>query len=917
VTLADSFFAGWDTSKLLPASRECADSDTCPRCPMRAWRAFLWAGKLLPASRECADSDTCPRCPMRAWRAFLPFLPLIDIIQKILKKKSQRGGFTVKKTTEKPLTREQIKERIKEHLRKEYRKTIATASNGQIYNALSMTIKDFVADNWLATHEHFEKADVKTVYYLSMEFLMGRFMGNAILNLSLEENIKGALDELGVDMNMAEESEPDPGLGNGGLGRLAACFLDSLSTLGYPAYGCGIRYHFGIFEQHIQDGYQVEKPDDWLRNGDPWSIRRDEYAKEIKFGGRVVATRRDDGEYHFTLEDYQGVMAIPYDYPVVGYNTKIVNTLRLWDAEPINRFNLQTFNQGQYELAVEEQNLARKLSSVLYPADDHVSGKELRLRQQYFFISATIQRVVEQFKERHGEKELPKLSNYVQFQLNDTHPALAVAELMRVLLDENFLPWDKAWEITRATCAYTNHTLMSEALEKWPVEIFSRLLPRIYMIVEEINRRFCANLVEWYGNDPERIRKMAVCADGQVRMAHLAIVGSHSVNGVAAIHSNILKEIELRDFYEIYPEKFNNKTNGITPRRWIAKCNPLLSQLVTKTIGNDGWISDLSQLTKLKPLAGDAAFQENFMRVKRENKVQLSNYFRSEYGIGVDPDSIFDIQVKRLHEYKRQLMCIFQVIDLYNTIKMNPSIDIWPRTFMFSAKAAASYHRAKLIIKLINSVAEVVNNDPAVDGRLKVLFLPNYRVSLAEKLVPAADVSEQISTAGKEASGTGNMKFMLNGAVTIGTLDGANVEMLEEVGSENIFIFGMTAEEVHALTVSGNYSPWNLYNMDYDIRNILTTLINGTLDRNHDLFREIYDAMLNGYGGARPDEYYVLQDFAAYKKAQAAVDVAYKNPARWAKMAIMNTASSGKFSSDRTIKEYADDIWKLKPIVLG
>ncbi|MCL1845300.1 MAG: glycogen/starch/alpha-glucan phosphorylase [Defluviitaleaceae bacterium] len=823
----------------------------------------------------------------------------------------------MKKTTEKPLTREQIKERIKEHLRKEYRKTIATASNGQIYNALSMTIKDFVADNWLATHEHFEKADVKTVYYLSMEFLMGRFMGNAILNLSLEENIKGALDELGVDMNMAEESEPDPGLGNGGLGRLAACFLDSLSTLGYPAYGCGIRYHFGIFEQHIQDGYQVEKPDDWLRNGDPWSIRRDEYAKEIKFGGRVVATRRDDGEYHFTLEDYQGVMAIPYDYPVVGYNTKIVNTLRLWDAEPINRFNLQTFNQGQYELAVEEQNLARKLSSVLYPADDHVSGKELRLRQQYFFISATIQRVVEQFKERHGEKELPKLSNYVQFQLNDTHPALAVAELMRVLLDENFLPWDKAWEITRATCAYTNHTLMSEALEKWPVEIFSRLLPRIYMIVEEINRRFCANLVEWYGNDPERIRKMAVCADGQVRMAHLAIVGSHSVNGVAAIHSNILKEIELRDFYEIYPEKFNNKTNGITPRRWIAKCNPLLSQLVTKTIGNDGWISDLSQLTKLKPLAGDAAFQENFMRVKRENKVQLSNYFRSEYGIGVDPDSIFDIQVKRLHEYKRQLMCIFQVIDLYNTIKMNPSIDIWPRTFMFSAKAAASYHRAKLIIKLINSVAEVVNNDPAVDGRLKVLFLPNYRVSLAEKLVPAADVSEQISTAGKEASGTGNMKFMLNGAVTIGTLDGANVEMLEEVGSENIFIFGMTAEEVHALTVSGNYSPWNLYNMDYDIRNILTTLINGTLDRNHDLFREIYDAMLNGYGGARPDEYYVLQDFAAYKKAQAAVDVAYKNPARWAKMAIMNTASSGKFSSDRTIKEYADDIWKLKPIVLG
>ncbi|MCL1878028.1 MAG: glycogen/starch/alpha-glucan family phosphorylase, partial [Defluviitaleaceae bacterium] len=637
--------------------------------------------------------------------------------------------------------------------------------------------------------------------------------------------------------------------------------------------------------------------------------------KEIKFGGRVVTEKGEDGEYHFSLEDYQGVMAIPYDYPVVGYNTKIVNTLRLWDAEPINRFNLQTFNQGQYELAVEEQNLAHKLSSVLYPADDHVSGKELRLRQQYFFISATVQRVLEQFKQRHGENKFDKLADYVQFQLNDTHPSLAVAELMRCLMDEYFLPWDKAWEITRATCAYTNHTLMSEALEKWPVEIFSRLLPRIYMIVEEINRRFCANLIEWYGNDPERIRKMAICADGQVRMAHLAIVGSHSLNGVAAIHSNILKEIELRDFYEIYPEKFNNKTNGITPRRWIAKCNPRLTSLVTKTLGGSKeWISDLSQIAKLKPLATDSSFQEEFMRVKRENKVELSNYFRNEYGLGVDPDSIFDIQVKRLHEYKRQLLCIFQVIDMYNTIKMNPNVDIWPRTFMFSAKAAASYHRAKLIIKLINSVADVVNNDPAVDGRLKVLFLPNYCVSLAERLVPAADVSEQISTAGKEASGTGNMKFMLNGAVTIGTLDGANVEMLEEVGSENIFIFGMTAKEVHALTVSGNYSPWDLYNMDFDIRNILTTLINGTLDRNHDLFREIYDAMLNGYGGSRPDEYYVLKDFAAYKKAQSAVDAAYKNPSSWAKMAIMNTASAGKFSSDRTIKQYAEEIWKLKPV---
>jgi len=811
------------------------------------------------------------------------------------------------------VSKAQIKAGVIEHLRKTYRKTIATASNAQIYNALAMTIKDLVSDNWIATHDYFDKADVKTVYYLSMEFLMGRFMGNAILNLSLTETVDEALNELGIDVNMAEESEPDPGLGNGGLGRLAACFLDSLSTLGYPAYGCGIRYHYGIFEQHIENGYQIEKPDNWLHHGDPWGVRREEYAKEIKFGGRVISIKDEKtGEYRFDLENYQSVMAIPYDYPVVGYDTRMVNTLRLWDAEPVNRFDLQSFNRGQYERALEEQNLARNLSSVLYPADEHTSGKELRLRQQYFFVSATIQRVVQRFAERHNNN-FDKLSDYVQFQLNDTHPTLAVAELMRTLMDEYQVPWDKAWEITRATCAYTNHTIMSEALEKWPIELFSRLLPRIYMIVEEINRRFCANLVEWYGNDPERIRKMAVCADGQIRMAHLAIVGSHSINGVAAIHTEIIKNIELKDFYEIYPEKFNNKTNGITPRRWIQKCNPKLSKLITNTIG-DGWTADLNKLVDLKPYATDSAFQEEFMSVKRANKVLLSNYFRSEYGIGVDPDSIFDIQVKRLHEYKRQIMNIFHVIDLYNNLKVNPSLDIEPRTFIFSAKAAASYHRAKLIIKLINSIADVVNNDPILDGRLKVLFLPNYRVSLQEKLVPACDVSEQISTAGKEASGTGNMKFMLNGAITIGTLDGANVEMLEEVGSENIFIFGMTAEEVHSLTVAGNYAPWDLYNMDFNIRNVLTTLINGSLDQNHDLFRELYDAMLNGYGGNRPDEYYVLKDFSAYKKAQADIDAAYKDRARWAQMAILNTASAGKFSSDRTIHQYAKEIWDLPAV---
>ena len=810
-------------------------------------------------------------------------------------------------------TKDSVKHGLVEMLRTAFRKTIQTATPQQIYNALALTIKDHLAEHWIATHEYFEKHDSKTVYYLSMEFLMGRFMGNAILNLSMQDTVKEALDELGVDLNLAEEAEPDPGLGNGGLGRLAACFLDSLSTLGYPAYGCGIRYHYGIFEQHIEDGYQVEKPDNWLHYGDPWGVRRDEYAKEIKFGGKVVSQMCEDGEYHFALEDYQSVMAIPYDYPVVGYDSKIVNTLRLWDAEPMNRFDLRSFNEGHYERAVEEQNLARNLSSVLYPADEFIAGKELRLRQQYFFVSATLQRVLEQFAERNN-KDFSKLPDKVQFQLNDTHPAMTVAELMRLLVDEYFLPWDKAWDITRAACAYTNHTLMSEALEKWPVELFSRLFPRIYMIIDEINRRFCNNLIEWYGNDPVKIRSMAICADGQVRMAHLAIVGCHSINGVAEIHSNLLKEIELKDFYEIYPERFNNKTNGITPRRWLAKCNPGLSHLITETIGSN-WVKDLEELKKLKPFADDKSFKEKFMKVKHDNKVLLSNQIKDLHGISLDPDSIFDIQVKRLHEYKRQLLNVFQIIDLYITLKLSPKLDIQPRTFLFAAKAAASYRRAKLIIKLINSVANTVNNDPAIKDRIKVLFLPNYRVSMAEKLVPAADVSEQISTAGKEASGTGNMKFMLNGAITVGTLDGANVEMLEEVGPDNIFIFGMTADQVHNLTLSGSYSPWDLYNMDFNIRNVLTTLINGTLDsQNHDLFREIYDAMLNGFGGVRPDEYYVLQDFQAYKKAQDDVDTAYKDKDRWAKMAVLNTASAGKFSSDRTIKQYADEIWGLKSI---
>ncbi|MCL2853668.1 MAG: glycogen/starch/alpha-glucan phosphorylase, partial [Defluviitaleaceae bacterium] len=686
---------------------------------------------------------------------------------------------------------------------------------------------------------------------------------------------------------------------------------DSLSTLGYPAYGCGIRYHYGIFEQKIENGYQVEYPDAWLTDGDIWGVKRAEYACEIKFGGKVVPILQENGDYRFTIENYQSVMAVPYDYPVVGYDTNLVNTLRLWDAEPVNVFDLQSFNRGDYNKSVEEQMLAKKISEVLYPADEFEAGKELRIKQQYFFVSATLQRVIERFSSTHDDFSL--IPEKIQFQLNDTHPSVAVAELMRLLVDEYGVPWNEAWEITRKTCAYTNHTILSEALEKWPTELYSRVLPRIYMIVEEINRRFCALLISRFGDNPLKIRNMAIIANGQIRMAYLAIVGSHSVNGVAAIHSEILKNQELKDFYEIYPEKFNNKTNGITQRRWLAHCNPGLSKLITETIG-DSWIKNLDDLKNLAKYADDSSFQEKFMKVKHENKVKLANYLESHNGINVDPDSIFDIQIKRLHEYKRQLLNILHVMDLYNQIKANPGMDFEPRTYFFAAKAAASYGRAKLIIKLINSVAQMVNNDKIIGGRLKVHFLPNYRVSLAQMLIPAADVSEQISTAGKEASGTGNMKFMLNGALTIGTMDGANIEIFEEVGKDNIFIFGLSAEQVYNLTVTGGYAPWDICNINQSVNRVMTQLINGTLDQNTALFREIYDALLNGFGGARADEYYVLKDFDSYAKAQTEVSKLYKDKAGWAKAAILNTAKSGKFSSDRTIKQYAEEIWKLPTV---
>ena len=807
------------------------------------------------------------------------------------------------------LDKETLKKMIRENVKTLYRKTLEAASAEEVYQAAVFAVRDVITDKWMKTHDEYYEKDVKVVYYLSMEFLMGRFFGNGLINLEMYDEVKEVLEELGIDYNMVEDAEPDPGLGNGGLGRLAACFLDSLSTLQLPAYGCGIRYHYGIFEQKIENGYQVEAPDNWLENGDPWGIKRNEYAVEVKFGGNVRAVPKGNGEYRFVQENYQSVIAVPYDYPVIGYGNNTVNTLRLWEARAKNKLDLKFFNEGNYQKAAEEELLASTMTDVLYPADEHIQGKELRLRQQYFFISATVQRVVERFKKHHTNfHELP---DKVAFQLNDTHPTVAVAELMRVLVDENDVPWDDAWEITRKVCAYTNHTIMAEALEKWPMELFSRLLPRIYQIVEEINRRYCLELQAKYGMDHEKLRRMAIIADGQIRMAYLAIVGSHSVNGVAALHTEILKHQELKDFYELYPEKFNNKTKGITQRRWLLHANHGLAGLISETIG-DGWITELTELEKLLPYAEDENFRRRFMEIKKANKVALAKYIKETKGIDINPDSIFDIQVKRLHEYKRQLLNVLHIIGLYNQLKMNPGMDMVPRTFIFGAKAAAGYRRAKLIIKLINAVADVVNNDPTIEGKIKVVFMENYRVSLAERLIPAADVSEQISTAGKEASGTGNMKFMLNGALTVGTMDGANVEIYEEVGKDNIFIFGMSAEEVQA-KYQTHYDPWFIYNMNQEVRMALTSLIDGTFDQNTDLFRELYDALLNGCGG-RADEYFVLEDYADYARAQWDIDRAYRDQTKWAKMAIVNVAKSGKFSSDRTIRQYAEEIWDLKPL---
>ena len=795
-----------------------------------------------------------------------------------------------------------------------YRRTLEEATEQQIFQAVSYAIKDVVVDNWMATQKEYEKKDPKIVYYMSMEFLMGRALGNNLINLRAYKEVAEALDELGVDLNLVEDQEPDPALGNGGLGRLAACFLDSLATLNYAAYGCGIRYRYGMFRQEIRDGYQVEVPDNWLADGYPFELRRPEYAKEVKFGGWVSSYVDENGRTIFKQEGYQSVQAVPYDMPIVGYGNGIVNTLRIWDAQPVECFSLDSFDKGDYQKAVEQENIARNIVEVLYPNDNHYAGKELRLKQQYFFISASVQEAVDKYMRTHTD--LHKFHEKVAFQLNDTHPTVAVAELMRVLMDNYDLSWDEAWEITCKTCAYTNHTIMSEALEKWPIELFSRLLPRIYQIVEEINRRFVLRIQQMYPGNQEKIRKMAIIYDGQVKMAHLAIVGGHSVNGVARLHTEILEKQELRDFYEMMPEKFNNKTNGITQRRFLLHANPLLADWVTDHVG-DEWITDLPALSKLRIYADDEKAQQEFMNIKYQNKVRLAKYIREHNGIEVDPRSIFDVQVKRLHEYKRQLMNILHIMYLYNELKDHPDMDFYPRTFIFGAKAAAGYRNAKLTIKLINSVADVINNDPVVDGRIKVVFIENYRVSNAEWIFAAADVSEQISTASKEASGTGNMKFMLNGALTLGTMDGANVEMAEEVGMENIFIFGMSSEEVIAHERNRDYDPMQIYNSDEGIRKVVNQLVDGTFSPNDPgLFRDLYNSLLNTQCTQYADTYFILKDFRSYVDAQKRIVEYYQDKQAWAKSAILNTAHAGKFSSDRTIQEYVDEIWHLDHITV-
>ena len=808
-----------------------------------------------------------------------------------------------------------FKRDVRNNVKTLFRKEVEEATPQQLFQAVSYAVKEAIIDDWLATQKQYEKDDPKTVYYMSMEFLLGRALGNNLINMTAYKEVKEALEEMGIDLNVIEDQEPDPALGNGGLGRLAACFLDSLATLGYASYGCGIRYRYGMFKQKIRDGYQVEAPDNWLKDGNPFELRRPEYAKEVRFGGNIRVEYDETGKTHFVQENYESVMAIPYDYPIVGYGNHIVNTLRIWDAEAIVDFQLDSFDRGDYHKAVEQENLAKNIVEVLYPNDNHIAGKELRLKQQYFFVSASIQAAITKFKKKHGD--ISKLPEKVTFQMNDTHPTVAVAELMRILLDEENLGWNEAWDITTKCCAYTNHTIMAEALEKWPIDLFSRLLPRIYQIIQEIDRRFIAQVRAQYPGNEEKVKKMAILMDGQVKMAHLAIVAGYSVNGVAKLHTEILKNQELKDFYQMMPEKFNNKTNGITQRRFLMHANPLLADWVTEKLGTKEWITDLSKMSGLKEWLDDEEALKEFMTIKFKNKERLAAYIKEHNGVEVDPRSIFDVQVKRLHEYKRQLLNILHVMYLYNQIKEHPEMSFYPKTYIFGAKASAGYIRAKEIIKLINSVADVVNNDRSINGKLKVVFIEDYRVSNAELIFAAADISEQISTASKEASGTGNMKFMMNGAPTLGTMDGANVEIVDEVGIDNAFIFGLSADEVINYEQNGGYNPYDIYNNDPDIHRVVDQMVDGTYSNGDtEMYRDLYNSLLNNQGGARADMYFILKDFRSYADAQARAMEAYKDKEKWAKMALKNTACCGKFSADRTIQEYVDDIWHLDHVVI-
>ena len=808
-----------------------------------------------------------------------------------------------------------FKRDVRNNVKTLFRKEVEEATPQQLFQAVSYAVKEAIIDDWLATQKQYEKDDPKTVYYMSMEFLLGRALGNNLINMTAYKEVKEALEEMGIDLNVIEDQEPDPALGNGGLGRLAACFLDSLATLGYASYGCGIRYRYGMFKQKIRDGYQVEAPDNWLKDGNPFELRRPEYAREVRFGGNIRVEYDETGKTHFVQENYESVMAIPYDYPIVGYGNHIVNTLRIWDAEAIVDFQLDSFDRGDYHKAVEQENLAKNIVEVLYPNDNHIAGKELRLKQQYFFVSASIQAAITKFKKKHGD--ISKLPEKVTFQMNDTHPTVAVAELMRILLDEENLGWNEAWDITTKCCAYTNHTIMAEALEKWPIDLFSRLLPRIYQIIQEIDRRFIAQVRAKYPGNEEKVKKMAILMDGQVKMAHLAIVAGYSVNGVAKLHTEILKNQELKDFYQMMPEKFNNKTNGITQRRFLMHANPLLADWVTEKLGTKEWITDLSKMSGLKEWLDDEEALKEFMTIKFKNKERLAAYIKEHNGVEVDPRSIFDVQVKRLHEYKRQLLNILHVMYLYNQIKEHPEMSFYPKTYIFGAKASAGYIRAKEIIKLINSVADVINNDRSINGKLKVVFIEDYRVSNAELIFAAADISEQISTASKEASGTGNMKFMMNGAPTLGTMDGANVEIVDEVGIDNAFIFGLSADEVINYEQNGGYNPYDIYNNDPDIHRVVDQLVDGTYSNGDtEMYRDLYNSLLNNQGGSRADMYFILKDFRSYADAQARAMEAYKDKEKWAKMALKNTACCGKFSADRTIQEYVDDIWHLDHVVI-